>query len=215
LTGGRRATVSATPAPVGTGSGPVSRASSFGGDGSERPARALAFPGRRPLCHDAPERFERARFREGAGMRPVDDLGAQLLRRGERLRIKARGGSMVPFLWDGDVAVVTPTAASEVDVGDVVCYEMPPGQLYLHRVIARDRDRVVAKGDALPFTEVVERAQLLGTVVAIERRGRVRRLDTPAARWRNRAIAFLSPALPRVLALAGRLRRLWRAALRG
>ena len=148
-------------------------------------------------------------------MRPVDDLGAQLLRRGERLRIKARGGSMVPFLWDGDVAVVTPTAASEVDVGDVVCYEMPPGRLYLHRVIARDRDRVVAKGDALPFTEVVERAQLLGTVVAIERHGRVRRLDTPTARWRNRAIAFLSPALPRALALAGRLRRLWRAALRG
>jgi len=148
-------------------------------------------------------------------MRPVDDLGAQLLRRGERLRIKARGGSMVPFLWDGDVAVVTPTAASEVDVGDVVCYEMPPGRLYLHRVIARDRDRVVAKGDALPFTEVVERAQLLGTVVAIERHGRVRRLDTPTARWRKRAIASLSPALPRALALAGRLRRLWRAALRG
>ena len=148
-------------------------------------------------------------------MRPVDDLGAQLLRRGERLRIKARGGSMVPFLWDGDVAVVTPTAASEVDVGDVVCYEMPPGRLYLHRVIARDRDRVVAKGDALPFTEVVERAQLLGTVVAIERHGRVRRLDTRTAHWRSRAIASLSPALPQALALAGRLRRLWRVAFRG
>ena len=122
---------------------------------------------------------------------------------------------MVPFLRDGDVALVTPTAGSEVGVGDVVCYEMPPGRLYLHRVIARDRDRVVAKGDALPFTEVVERAQLLGTVVAIERHGRVRRLDTRTAHWRNRAIASLSPALPRALALAGRLRRLWRVAFRG
>ena len=148
-------------------------------------------------------------------MRQVDDLAAQLLRRGDRLRIKARGGSMVPFLWDGDVALVTPTAGSEVDVGDVVCYEMPPGRLYLHRVIARDRDRVVAKGDALPFTEVVERAQLLGTVVAIERHGRVRRLDTRTAHWRSRAIASLSPALPQALALAGRLRRLWRVAFRG
>ncbi|PYN09834.1 MAG: hypothetical protein DME06_15005 [Candidatus Rokuibacteriota bacterium] len=122
---------------------------------------------------------------------------------------------MVPFLRDGDVALVTPTAGSEVGVGDVVCYEMPPGRLYLHRVIARDRDRVVAKGDALPFTEVVERVQLLGTVVAIERHGRVRRLDTRTAQWRNRAIASLSPALPRALALAGRLRRLWRVAFRG
>jgi hypothetical protein len=148
-------------------------------------------------------------------MRSVDDLAAQLLRRGKGLRIKARGGSMVPFLRDGDVALVTPTAGSEVGVGDVVCYEMPPGRLYLHRVIARDRDRVVAKGDALPFTEVVERAQLLGTVVAIERHGRVRRLDTRTAQWRNRAIASLSPALPRALALAGRLRRLWRVACRG
>jgi len=148
-------------------------------------------------------------------MRSVDDLAAQLLRRGKRLRIKARGGSMVPFLRDGDVALVTPTAGSEVGVGDVVCYEMPPGRLFLHRVIARDRDRVVAKGDALPFTEVVERAQLLGTVVAIERHGRVRRLDTRTAHWRNRAIASLSPALPRALALAGRLRRLWRVAFRG
>ena len=148
-------------------------------------------------------------------MRSVDDLAAQLLRRGDRLRIKARGGSMVPFLRDGDVALVTPTAGSEVGVGDVVCYEMPPGRLYLHRVIARDRDRVVAKGDALPFTEVVERVQLLGTVVAIERHGRVRRLDTRTAQWRNRAIASLSPALPRALALAGRLRRLWRVAFRG
>ena len=148
-------------------------------------------------------------------MRSVEDLAAQLLRRGKRLRIKARGGSMVPFLRDGDVALVTPTAGSEVGVGDVVCYEMPPGRLYLHRVIARDRDRVVAKGDALPFTEVVERAQLLGTVVAIERHGRVRRLDTRTAQWRNRAIASLSPALPRALALAGRLRRLWRVAFRG
>jgi hypothetical protein len=148
-------------------------------------------------------------------MRSVDDLAAQLLRQGKRLRIKARGGSMVPFLRDGDVALVTPTAGSEVGVGDVVCYEMPPGRLYLHRVIARDRDCVVAKGDALPFTEVVERAQLLGTVVAIERHGRVRRLDTRTAQCRNRAIASLSPALPRALALAGRLRRLWRVAFRG
>lgn len=148
-------------------------------------------------------------------MRVVDDLAAQLLRRGGRLRIKARGGSMIPFLWDGDVALVTPAAGKEVDVGDVVCYERPPGRLILHRVVARDRDRVVAKGDALAFTEVIDRGQLLGKVVAVERHGRVRRLDTRAARWRNRAIAAISPVLPRLLTLALRLRPVWTAASRG
>ncbi len=148
-------------------------------------------------------------------MRQVADLAAHLLRRGGRLRIKARGGSMTPFLWDGDVALVTPTAGREVGVGDVICYEAPSGRLFLHRVIARDRDRFVAKGDALASTDVVERAQLLGKVVAVERHGRVRRLDTRAARWRNRAIASISPLLPRLLPLAVRLRRVWRAVFRG
>jgi hypothetical protein len=148
-------------------------------------------------------------------MGPVDELAAHVLRRGARLRIKARGGSMTPFLWDGDVALVTPTEGKEVGVGDVICYETPPGKLFLHRVIARDRDRFVAKGDALAFTEVIDRAQLLGKVVAVERHGKVRRFDTRTGRWRNRAIASLSPFFPRLLPLALRLRRVWRAAFHG
>jgi hypothetical protein len=148
-------------------------------------------------------------------MHLVDDLAADLLRRGERLRIKARGGSMLPFVRDGDVAHVMPSAGREIRVGDVICYETPPGGLILHRVVERDRDRFVAKGDALAFTEAIDRQHLLGRVVAVERRGRVRRLDTRTARWRNRAIASISPLLPRLLSLALRLRPVWRAAVRG
>jgi hypothetical protein len=80
-------------------------------------------------------------------------------------------------------------------------------------VIERQRERLVAKGDALAFTEIVDPPQLLGKVVAIERHGRIRRFDTRAARWRNRTIAFLSPVLPRLLPLAIRVRRIGRAAL--
>jgi hypothetical protein len=112
---------------------------------------------------------------------------------------------MMPFLWDGDVALVTP--ARDVAVGDVVCYESPPGTLFLHRVVARQRDGLVAKGDALAGTEVIDRAQLLGRVVAVERQGRVRRLDTRVARWRNGVIAFISPLLPWLLPVAVRLKR--------
>jgi signal peptidase I len=150
-----------------------------------------------------------------SGRRPVDELAADLLRRGSPLRIKARGGSMTPFLRDGDVVLVAPTAGRGVGVGDVICYEMPPGKLFLHRLIARDRDRIVAKGDALPFIEVIDRTQLLGKVLAVERRGKVKRLDTRTARARNWAIASLFPLVPWVLSLALRMRRVWRAAFHG
>ncbi len=144
-------------------------------------------------------------------MGPVEELASQLLRGGAPLRIKARGGSMVPFIWDGDLVLVSPAEDSEIVVGDVVCYETSPGRLFLHRVIKRDRERFVTKGDALDFTDLVSPGQVLGKVVAIERRGRVRRFDT--ARWRNRAIAFFSPLLPKLLSPAIRLRRMWKAAL--
>ena len=120
---------------------------------------------------------------------------------------------MIPFILDGDVVLVGPAGNSEILVGDVICYEISPGRLFLHRVIKRDGERFVSKGDALDFTDVVFPGQVLGRVVAIERHGRVKRLGT--ARWRNRAIAFFSPLLPTLLSPAIRLRRMWKAALRG
>jgi hypothetical protein len=146
-------------------------------------------------------------------VRPVDELAADLLRRGTPLRIKARGGSMTPFVRDGDVALVTPTAAGHVGIGDVICYETPAGKLLLHRLIARDGDRLVAKGDALAFAEILDRTRLLGKVVAVERHGTVKRFDTRVAQWRNRVITVLSPCFPPLLLLALSVRRVWRTAL--
>lgn len=148
-------------------------------------------------------------------MRLADELAVQVLRRGASLRIKARGGSMLPFLLDGDVALVMPAAGTEISVGDVICYETPPGRLFLHRVIGRKRERFVAKGDALAFTDLIDPGQVLGKVVAVQRRGSVKRLDTRIGGWRNRAIAAVSGLIPVPIALAIRVRRIVRAALRG
>ena len=97
---------------------------------------------------------------------------------------------MIPFLCDGDLVLVSPAGNSEIRVGDVICYETSPGRLFLHRVIRREREQFVTKGDALDFTDLVSPGQVLGKVVAIEWDGMVRRL-------------------------AIRVRRLWRAALGG
>jgi len=93
----------------------------------------------------------------------------QVLRRDGHLRITARGSSMMPFIRDGDVVGVTTTESTEVGVGDVICYETPPGKLFFHRVIGLAGDGFVAKGDALAFTELVERAHVLGKVITVER----------------------------------------------
>ena len=121
---------------------------------------------------------------------------------------------MVPFLLDGDVVHVRPAATEEIAAGDVICYQAAPGRLILHRVIRRHGEDLIAKGDALGFTDVVDSRRLLGKVVARERRGRTTRLDTRVVRWSNRLIAWGSPTVSSLVPLALLVRRRCRAAFR-
>ena len=145
----------------------------------------------------------------------LDALAAESLRRGTTLRVRARGGSMLPFLRDGDVLVVRPAAAAEIGIGDVICYEPPAGGLCLHRVIAREDRGFVTRGDALAYVEVVPDAAVLGWVIVRERRGRHAALDTPRARRRGRLIAAVAPAVARLLPPARWLHRAVRVVRRG
>lgn len=148
-------------------------------------------------------------------MRAAEDLATRLLRQGTSLKIKAHGGSMLPFLLDGDVVLVSPVSPGGLRVGDVVCYESPPGGILLHRVIARRADGVLARGDALTYTERVNAERVLGRAVAVERRGALRRLDRGPLRWLGRLLVVLSPLIARLLPLALQARRAVRAVLRG
>jgi hypothetical protein len=122
---------------------------------------------------------------------------------------------MLPFLRDGDLVEIRPAPPSRVTIGDVICYEPSPGRLCLHRVVSRDERGFVTRGDALAYVEHVPAAAVLGIVVAVERGGRRRRLDTPAARRRARAVVLAAPALAPLLPLARAVRRAWRAVRRG
>ena len=140
----------------------------------------------------------------------LEDLAASFLRDGHLLRVRARGDSMLPFLHHGDVLHVRPLPAAAVRVGDVICYTPSPGRLHLHRVVARAARGFLTRGDALPYVEDVPAARLLGRVIARERGGRLRRLDTPAAARRARLIVAAAPLVARCLPLARTLRRAWR-----
>lgn len=118
---------------------------------------------------------------------------------------------MLPSLRDGDLLVIQPVSVSEVRIGDVICYEPASAGLCLHRVIAREKRGFVTRGDALAYVEIVPETAVLGVVTAVERRGRVRLLQTRAARWRGRLIARTAPIVARLLPLARSLRRAVRA----
>ena len=122
---------------------------------------------------------------------------------------------MLPFLRHGDLLHVRPVEAAAVRVGDVICYAPSPGRLHLHRVVARDERGFVTRGDALPYVEDVPAAGLLGRVIARERGGRRRRLDTPTAQYRSRLIATAAPLAARALPFILAFHRAWRRVLRG
>jgi hypothetical protein len=116
---------------------------------------------------------------------------------------------MLPFVRDGDIAVIRAAETGEIEVGDVVFYDAAPERQVLHRVVRRQGGALVARGDALLDGEAVDPARLLGRLVVLERAGRARRLDTRGARLRGRAIVTIAPLVARVLPAARAARRAW------
>ena len=124
------------------------------------------------------------------------ELALELLGRGESICFRARGGSMRPFVRDGDVVTVAPGAVG-VGLGTVVL--APVGDFgCVHRVVWRRGHQVLVKGDAFPHSDGwFDERELLGQVVGVKRTGR----DVRQGRW-----------LPVVVSAVGGLarRHLWR-----
>ena len=116
------------------------------------------------------------------------ELSVGLLAQGASLRFRADGGSMAPFIRDGEVLTVVPLAGRSIRLGDVALYRTAAGGLFAHRVLGRRRrgGRLVLeiRGDASrgSYEEVVA-TDLLGRVIGGERFGKYRRLDAPVRRW--------------------------------
>jgi hypothetical protein len=104
------------------------------------------------------------------------DLGSDLVDAGASFRFQARGGSMYPFIREGDVLEVVPVPFREFGIGDVVFYRSG-GRLLAHRVIGfvfeADRVRIRARGDGfLQEDPPVSEPDVVGRVERIYRPGR-------------------------------------------
>ena len=63
------------------------------------------------------------------------DLAGQILDSGHRLRFQASGGSMQPFIHDGDILEVAPLVGEHVRRGDVLLVKATNGKWLAHRVV--------------------------------------------------------------------------------
>lgn len=123
----------------------------------------------RPLEWPRPPRF----MRQSREVRPTfPDWSAaliiELLRGGEPVRFRARGGSMWPAIPGGSLVEVTPEAPRSA--GELVAFERE-GRVVIHRALRITEEGIVAQGDALENADgVVPAERVLGTARVLERR---------------------------------------------
>jgi len=91
-----------------------------------------------------------------------------VLGRGKAFKFKAKGGSMSPFIRNGDVVEVVPVKG-KINLGDIVFYCSSYRSPVVHRVIHRNKERIITKGDSVPNSDqpVLSR-KVLGRVVTVE-----------------------------------------------
>ena len=120
-------------------------------------------------------------------------IAQEVLGRGRILKFKAKGGSMSPFIRNGDVVEVVPVKG-KMNFGDIIFYRSSYGNPVVHRVIHRNTESIITKGDSVPSSDQpIFSKQVLGLVVAVEKNGWCIRLDRPMVRLLNILVATISP----------------------
>lgn len=116
-----------------------------------------------------------------------------VLGRGRTLRFKAKGGSMSPFIRNGDIVEVVPVKG-RINLGDIILYRSSHGGPIIHRVIQTSRESIITKGDSVPSPDQpLLSKQVLGRVVAVEKNGWHIRLDTGRGKILSILLATISP----------------------
>jgi hypothetical protein len=104
----------------------------------------------------------------------MTELLTAVLDRGKAFRFRARGGSMSPFIKDGDVITVSPLRGRRPPRGAVVAFLHPKtGRLAVHRVVGRGPEGVLVRGDNTDVPDGrLPDARILGLVTEVLRDGR-------------------------------------------
>lgn len=119
------------------------------------------------------------------GAEDLDRLARAVLARGLRLRFRASGRSMRPWIPHGSELDVRPAPFAAVGVGQVVLYSSGPRHLVAHRVLRRGARELFTRGDSSARLERVEEGAYLGVVEAAA---------PPGGPWRRVSAGWRRPA---------------------
>jgi len=126
-------------------------------------------------------------------------LAREVLRKAGRVQLAARGYSMLPTLWPGDLLTIQAQTIGQTRVGDIVLF-VRGHRFFVHRVLRAPGTAggFVTRGDAMPDEDGrLGQDELLGRVVSVCRGGE--QVPPPACGWRRRLAGL-------VLAYSDRLR---------
>jgi signal peptidase I len=103
-------------------------------------------------------------------------LVVEALRAYGMVRLQARGVSMLPALWPGDLLAIQSATPNDVIPGDIVLV-LRGNQCFIHRLVRKqageNRFGFITRGDAMPDNDPpVATAELLGRVVEVCRDSR-------------------------------------------
>ena len=115
------------------------------------------------------------------------DLAAEVLRRFGEIRFIARGSSMIPAIYPGDLLTVRTHRIADARSGQIVLC-LREGRFWAHRVMRkwRDGNRFLfsTRGDALAHEDPsLDESQLLGSVTSIVRYGKSVEVAHIAGPW--------------------------------
>lgn len=139
-------------------------------------------------------------------------ISRELFEQGKSVRFKVQGWSMRPFVRNGDLVTVSPVENSPVKMGDVVFYSTGENKVIVHRVVGKyeknNKANMLIKGDAcFGLPDRVDSTNVLGKVVAIERNGHARKLDTRFCQTLNLLFAGISPLSRWTYPIGSKLKR--------
>ena len=97
-----------------------------------------------------------------------------VLSKGASFRFRVKGFSMTPFIKDNDVVTISAIYNSCIGFGQPVAFINPcSGKLVIHRVIGKNSNTYLIKGDRIPKIDgLIPKENILGVITRIDREGR-------------------------------------------
>jgi signal peptidase I len=127
------------------------------------------------------------------------ELVAEVAQTQGEVQLQVLGGSMLPSIWPGDRLIVQRRNPNQIQPGKIVLYKREGG-LVAHRVVARDGESLLTRGDSVSKADApVQAEEIVGEIVAIIRRGQRVALELTLGRrmvaWVLRRSNFSTRAL--------------------